>query len=121
MDIVGGATALQAGVDVKRKDLNGVMIARLNGDDRLNITVSVKVDKQLIPVIGMSLDRVDSAPPPAPSEQDRAQIAVSLIHRQDDPTVLAAPAGFFFDCADQTRARHVFDMDLTVTEPDVRQ
>jgi hypothetical protein len=62
MDIVGGRySASKLVVDVKRKDLNGVMIARLNGDDRLNITVSVKVDKQLIPVIGMSLDRVDSA------------------------------------------------------------
>jgi hypothetical protein len=47
-------------IDVKRKDLNGVMIARLNGEDKLNITVSVRVDKQLIPVIGMALDRVSN-------------------------------------------------------------
>jgi hypothetical protein len=61
MDIIGGRyTASKLVVDVRRKDLNGVMIAKLNGDDKLNITVSVKVDKQLIPVIGMSLDRVDS-------------------------------------------------------------
>src|SRR5215203_4726579 len=61
MDIVGGRyTASKLVVDVKRKDLNGVMVAKLNGDDKLNITVMVKVDKQLIPVIGMSLDRVDS-------------------------------------------------------------
>lgn len=62
MDIVGGRySGSKLVVDVKRKDLNGVMVARLNGEDKLNITVSVKVDKQLIPVIGMSLDRVDNA------------------------------------------------------------
>ncbi len=62
MDIVGGRfSGSKLVVDVKRKDLNGVMVARLSGEDKLNITVSVKVDKQLIPVIGMSLDRVDSA------------------------------------------------------------
>lgn len=62
MDIVGGRfSGSKLVVDVKRKDLNGVMVARLNGDNKLNITVSVKVDKQLIPVIGMSLDRVDEA------------------------------------------------------------
>lgn len=62
MDVVGGRFAgSRLVVDVKRKDLNGVMVARLNGNDKLNITVSVKVDKQLVPVIGMTLDRVNKA------------------------------------------------------------
>jgi hypothetical protein len=62
MDIVGGRySGSKLVVDVKRKDLNGVMIARLNGDNKLNITVSVRVEKQLIPVIGVSLDRVGTA------------------------------------------------------------
>jgi hypothetical protein len=62
MDVVGGRySASKLVVDVRRKDLNGVMVARLSGEDKLNITVSVRVDKQLIPVIGMSLDRVDEA------------------------------------------------------------
>lgn len=61
MDIVGGRySASKLVVDIKRKDLNGVMVARLSGSDKLNITVSVKVDKQIIPVIGMTLDRIDS-------------------------------------------------------------
>jgi hypothetical protein len=62
MDIVGGRySGSKLVVDVKRKDLNGVMIARMNGDNKLNITVSVRVEKQLIPVIGVSLDRVGTA------------------------------------------------------------
>jgi hypothetical protein len=61
MDVVGGRfSGSKLVIDVKRKDLNGVMIARLNGEDKLNITVSVRVDKQLIPVIGMALDRVSN-------------------------------------------------------------
>jgi hypothetical protein len=62
MDVVGGRySGSKLVVDVKRKDLNGVMVARLNGENKLNITVSVKVEKQLIPVIGMTLDRVSKA------------------------------------------------------------
>ena len=62
MDIVGGRfSGSKLVVDVKRKDLNGVMVARLNGTNKLNITVSVKVEKKLIPVIGMTLDRSPQA------------------------------------------------------------
>ncbi len=62
MDVVGGRySGSKLVVDVKRKDLNGVMVARLTSDNKLNITVSVKVEKQLIPVIGMTLDRVTKA------------------------------------------------------------
>ncbi len=62
MDVTGGRySGSKLVVDVKRKDLNGVMVARLNGNNKLNITVSVKVEKQLIPVIGMTLDRVTKA------------------------------------------------------------
>lgn len=45
-----------------RKELRGNMIARLSGEDSLNVTVSVKVDKQMVPVIGISLKRVDATP-----------------------------------------------------------
>ena len=33
------------------------MIARLEGSDRMNITISVKVEDKMVPVIGLSLDR----------------------------------------------------------------
>lgn len=45
-----------------RKELRGSMIARLSGEDSLNVTVSVKVEKQMVPVIGISLKRVDATP-----------------------------------------------------------
>jgi hypothetical protein len=33
------------------------MIARLQGDSTLNITISVKVEDTMVPVIGVSLNR----------------------------------------------------------------
>lgn len=42
---------------INRQKLNGAMIARLEGDNKLNITISVKVENKMIPVIGVSLDR----------------------------------------------------------------
>lgn len=62
MDVIGGRyTGSKLVVDIKRKDLRGVMVARLLEDDKLNITISVRVDSRLIPVIGMTLDRVGEA------------------------------------------------------------
>jgi len=58
MDVIGGRyTPSKLTVEVRRKDLRGVMTARLTGEDKLNITIAVRVDNRLIPVIGMSLDR----------------------------------------------------------------
>ncbi len=58
MDVVGGHySSDRLTVDVKRKDLEGVMSARLAGENKLNVTISVRVGSRLIPVIGMSLDR----------------------------------------------------------------
>jgi hypothetical protein len=60
MDVVGGRySSDRLTVEVRRKDLRGVMAARLAGDNKLNVTISVRVGSQLIPVIGMSLDRLD--------------------------------------------------------------
>jgi hypothetical protein len=62
MDIIGGRyTRSKLVVDIKRKDLLGVMVASLTGKDRLNITISVRVDNRLIPVIGMTLARIGPA------------------------------------------------------------
>jgi len=44
-------------VGINRQKLNGAMIARLESDNKLNITISVKVENRMIPVIGVSLDR----------------------------------------------------------------
>jgi len=58
MDIVGGRYShSKLVVDIKRKSLRGIMVARHTDDDKLNITISVRVQDRLIPVIGMLLDR----------------------------------------------------------------
>lgn len=44
-----------------RKQLNGAMVARMEGSDTLAVTVSVRVGSELVPVIGMNLQR--SGPP----------------------------------------------------------
>ncbi|KAB0680850.1 hypothetical protein [Aureimonas leprariae] len=45
---------------LNRKQLHGAMIAKLAERDQLNITVSVRVGAELVPVIGMSLKREDA-------------------------------------------------------------
>lgn len=45
---------------IHRKELKGVMQARIADENTMNITVSVRVEKQMVPVIGMSLKRVDA-------------------------------------------------------------
>lgn len=58
MDIRGGRyTRDRLVVDIKRKNLNGIMVANLQDPNRLKITVSVKHDGKLVPVIGMNLAR----------------------------------------------------------------
>lgn len=41
------------------KELNGTMLARLADRDTMHVTISVKVQDQMVPVIGMNLKRVD--------------------------------------------------------------
>lgn len=58
MDVTGGRfTSSRLVVGIKRKKLNATMVARLDQNQKLNVTVSVKVQGQLVPVIGMSLDK----------------------------------------------------------------
>ena len=45
---------------IHRNDLKGVMQARLPTDDTMNVTISVRVEEELVPVIGMALKRVDT-------------------------------------------------------------
>lgn len=45
---------------IHRNDLRGIMQARLPNDDTMNVTISVRVEDSMVPVIGMSLKRVDA-------------------------------------------------------------
>jgi hypothetical protein len=58
LDIVSGNVAKdKVVVGINRKKLNGAMIARLQDPSTLNITISVKVEDTMVPVIGVSLSR----------------------------------------------------------------
>ena len=58
LDIVSGNVAKdKVVVGINRKKLNGAMIARLQDDQTMNITISVKVEETMVPVIGVSLNR----------------------------------------------------------------
>ena len=46
---------------INRKQLNGAMLARLPNDNTMNVTVSVRVNRKLVPVIGMKLKRMDNS------------------------------------------------------------
>jgi uncharacterized protein (DUF2147 family) len=58
LDITSGqVSGNKVVVGINRQKLNGAMIARLESDNKMNITISVKVENRMIPVIGVSLDR----------------------------------------------------------------
>ncbi len=62
LDIVSGKVSKSKVVmGLNRNDLNGAMLASIKGDDTMSVTVSVRVNKELVPVIGMNLKRVDAA------------------------------------------------------------
>lgn len=44
---------------LSRKQLDGAMLARVTDANTMNVTVSVKVEDTMVPVVGMSLKRVD--------------------------------------------------------------
>jgi len=48
---------------INRNQLHGVMQARVPDDNSMIVTVSVKVDQQMVPVIGMNLKRIDGIGP----------------------------------------------------------
>lgn len=62
LDIVSGNVVDPRKVvfGINRKQLNGIMQARLPDDGSMVVTVSVRVEKQMVPVIGMSLKRLDN-------------------------------------------------------------
>jgi hypothetical protein len=58
LNVVSGNVAKdKVVVGINRKQLNGAMIARLQDEETMNITISVKVEETMVPVIGVSLNR----------------------------------------------------------------
>ena len=58
MDVTGGRyTRDRLVVNIKRKELDGIMVANLSNPNKLNVTISVNHNGKLIPVIGMALNR----------------------------------------------------------------
>ncbi|MEO0635932.1 MAG: hypothetical protein AAFY73_04730 [Pseudomonadota bacterium] len=60
LDITGGrylANKRAFVMDLKRKQLRGVMRAQLRGEDNMNISISVRVNDDYVPVIGLNLKR----------------------------------------------------------------
>ena len=42
-----------------REQLRGAMVAKVSNKNQMNVTISVDVSKQMVPVIGMNLKRID--------------------------------------------------------------
>jgi hypothetical protein len=58
LDIVSGSVnGNKVVMGINRAQLNGAMVASLRPDNKMNITISVKVEDQMVPVIGLTLDR----------------------------------------------------------------
>lgn len=58
LDIISGSVnGDKVVMGINRAKLNGAMVASLRGENKMNITISVKVEDQMVPVIGLSLDR----------------------------------------------------------------
>ncbi|HTV67983.1 MAG TPA: hypothetical protein VMF90_05540 [Rhizobiaceae bacterium] len=62
LDIVSGSVnGSKVTFALNRASLKGAMLARLPSENTMNVTVSVRVDNEMVPVIGMSLKRVDGS------------------------------------------------------------
>ncbi|MEX0955861.1 MAG: hypothetical protein WDZ83_11700 [Rhizobiaceae bacterium] len=62
LDVVSGSVVSNKVVfQLARNALDGAMQARMADKDTMNVTVSVKVENQMVPVIGMSLKRLDGS------------------------------------------------------------
>ena len=59
-NIESGRNGKKAVFALTRKALNGAMLAHLSDPNTMNITVSVRVEEELVPVIAVSLKRVDA-------------------------------------------------------------
>jgi len=58
LDIVSGRfRSNKLVVGINRKQLNGTMVANLKNRNKMNVTISVRANNKLIPVIGLTLNR----------------------------------------------------------------
>ncbi len=58
MDVIGGRyTKGRLVADIRRKNLRGIMVANLTDPNALKVTISVKHNGKLVPVIGINLGR----------------------------------------------------------------
>lgn len=61
LDVIGGTvTGDKVVLSLNRAQLKGAMIARVKGSDTMIVTVSVRVEGKMVPVLGMNLKRIDS-------------------------------------------------------------
>jgi hypothetical protein len=61
LDIISGnVNGSRMVFSLVRDQLKGAMSARVSGKDDMNVTISVKVESEMVPVIAMSLKRVDA-------------------------------------------------------------
>lgn len=62
LDIVAGnVSGDRVTLALNRKQLNGAMLAKLTNDNSMNVTISVRVNKDMVPVIGLTLQRIDTS------------------------------------------------------------
>jgi uncharacterized protein (DUF2147 family) len=62
LDILSGnVSGDRVTMSLNRNKLNGAMLARLENKDLMHVTISVRVNKDMVRVIGMSLTRIDEA------------------------------------------------------------
>jgi hypothetical protein len=60
LDVVGGVVKEQYAVfAIHRNELTGAMRAQLDGPDTMAVTISVHVEDELVPVIGVTLKRTE--------------------------------------------------------------
>jgi len=61
LDVVGGSVRNNKAVfKILRNKLSGAMSAHMVDADKMNVTISVHVEDELVPVIGMTLKKVDA-------------------------------------------------------------
>lgn len=61
LDITGGNVSGDRVVfAISRRQLSGAMQAKFTSDTTMNVTISVRLEDQLVPVVGLSLKRVDA-------------------------------------------------------------
>ena len=60
LDVISGnVSGDRVTMSMVREELKGAMVARVKPSGQLGITVSVRIGEQLVPVIGIDLNRVD--------------------------------------------------------------